>query len=258
MHESRVGTTVILGAALLVALAACSEAPSPSVPDPTSTADLAVAGGASYPPLSPTDLAERAEVIAEVEVIDVKPSITNTADGGFPDAAQLTAKAEKGHPLAGLTVTTPVEVRVLEVLSVAPRVTFPIDDEMVIYVAGGAITATLDETQARLLGISTVDEAEDLDRPQPEVPVTGPVDITWGQAPSVVLVEGDTYVVFLAERDLPSYTGAGSKRAWRLGHPADVWERSPDGWKPQAPLRDARSAVAADLSEMVVLVRNGP
>ncbi len=259
MREPRARTTIMLGAAaLLVGLSACSGTPGArTVTDPTSTADLAVAGGAGFRPLSPPDLAARADVIAKVEVIDVKPSVANTANGAFPDANQLAAKAERGHPLAGLTVSTPVEVRILEVLSTAPGTAFPPGDTMVISVAGGAITATLDEAQARLLGASTEAGAEGPGQPETEVPVTGPVEITWGQAPGVVLVEGETYVLFLAERELADYAGTNANRAWRLGHPADVWETSSDGWRPQTPLWNGQGAVTADLDEMIALVRTG-
>ncbi len=221
--------------------------------DPTSTADLAAGGGASLGPILPAELAELTDLVVEVEVVDVQPSRLNTADGGFPNAADLAATAKEGHPLVGLEVFTPVDVRILGVAAAAPEVTPPGPGSFLVEVGGGAVTATLDTDQARLLGVLEVPDGarEGPGAVEVEQPATGPVDITWGYGPSAVLTEGARYVLFLARSEVERYDGSGTDLRWTVVDPAGVFEPTEDGgWKPQ---RDFASGPVA-LSDVVALV----
>ncbi len=201
--------------------------------DPRSTADVAAAGGASYLPITSSGLADLADLIVEIDVIDVNPSVLNTTDGRFPSAPELAAKATEGHPLVGLAVATPVDVRIRSILANPSGART--GGAFTIMVAGGAVSVTLDSDQARLLGILEVpdDAQEGPGAEEVEVPADGPVDITWGHSPDVVLTEGERYVVILDRRPLSRYDGTSGPVEWWVGRPETVWEPVSDGWVPQ-------------------------
>ena len=247
----------IVAVGLALVLSACAgevtDGGTALVSDPRSTADVAVAGGGSLGPILPAELADLSDLVVEVEVVDVKPSVLNTTDGRFPSATELAAKAGEGHPLVGLEVSTPVEVRVVDVLAAAPGTSPPGTKTLVVTVAGGAVRGILDPTQARLLGVLEVPEGiqEGPGAEEVEVPATGPVDFTWGYAPSETLTEGGRYVLFLSRTETVRYDGSGTDLRWTVVDPAGVFEQDAEGrWRPQRSFASG----PVDLSTVVSLV----
>lgn len=225
-------------------LSACSLNPNPtemgSVAEPRSTDDVSVYGGASLRAISSAELAELADILVRVDVLDVMPSVANTLDGRFPRQAEMDAPSSGGlHQLAGLVVYTPVRVRVAEVL--ASKALGPVPgEEITILVAGGTVETVLTPDEARYLGVAVVEKSVDSAGRITERMVSPhePVEFAWGHAPSESLTEGDSLVLALQTRSDLLFRGGQTPEAFHTIDPAGVYRNTPDGWLADRALSD--------------------
>lgn len=243
----------LLLVALAVLVSACASYGVNTAPDPSSTAELAgVGGGATSMALTLDQVRERADLVLEARVVDVRRSRLNTADGAFPSAESLETRG-----VSRLDVLTDVEVEVLDVLDARSRTGIPSSgDRFVIIVGGGRFETRLDLRRARALGMteSTVIVPTTIEPPvcpenepdcgppeiERETPVTAPVDLTYGMSPGERFTEGETALVYLERLALRTYEG-GTFEAWVPVHPIGILRPTGDGrW--QAPGSDGSRA----------------
>ncbi len=224
--------------------------------DPHSTLDVAVFGGASLGEISSEQLAAMADTLVMVNVLDVYPSIANTADGRFPSLEEMEATAEASlHPLSGLVLYTPVRVQIVEVLAEGP-VNLPIGSESTVLVPGGAISTMLGVDAAALLGVTVVETGIDGAGMSVErlVAPTHPVEFTWGHAPSELLSEGETLILALGIHSPGRFGGGQLPAAFTTIDPAGVFREADGAWVPDRPLvtRMGSSTSPYDLARLMV------
>ncbi len=256
---ARRGATQAFRAAVAVlVVVACSSYGANIEGDPVSLAELGDSGGASYQAATLEEIAAESELLLEVEVLDVKRSRFNTADGAFPSLSQV-----EEYGMSDWNVTTDVDVKVVRVLKSAdPTVSVAEGRTFTLTVGGGQVTVLLDPERANAIGV-TDDEVlgggehveGDTSPPDIEIsrPVTEPVEVTFGYGSGVDLAEGDKVVIFLARVEFDGFGDSPSFTGWVPVHPDGVLYASGDGrW-----LTDRSSGEAVDVEALALLVGSG-
>ncbi len=207
-----------------------------SGPDPTSTLELMVTGGASYQNSTPEGIAEKAQALVKVRILDVKRSHLNTRDENFPSAEELGK-----YGTENLVALTDLDVEVLAILAVVDGIDIPSGGNMKVTLGGGYFDTTLTKAQAQLIGLT---ESQVVGGPREHLEgETGPPDVEietlvdrdgvafgWGSAPDVPLVEGDVVVLTLVEVEIPTFDG-GSTTILTIAHPEGVFAENGGRWQ---------------------------
>jgi hypothetical protein len=183
----------------------------------------------SFPSLSLEEIAERANRLLIVDVIEVSPPTLNTVDGRFPTEDEL-----REFGVTRLVVHMDVLVRIVETSSAAdPRLVLDPGDELVVNVGGGSFRTILTQRQALAVGIRE----------------EGDVEFEWGHQTGACLTEGDHLALLLVDFSVPGYLTPDQPRTGVV-HPGGVLTPWVDGlWL------DPQTGDPVDLHELKILGR---
>lgn len=243
--SSRRGVAVVMLATSLM-LASCGadtteEAFLESLPEPTSTQELAGAGGGTVQPIDLAELPSMSTVAVEATVVDVRRSYANTEDGRFPEIDTSAGPDQ----LRGLYPLTDIQIRIEAVLGDRDGLegAFKPGDLVVVTIHGGILHTVLQPDEAKALGVlvtpgekpadvaSDPEEASRPPDPKNEVEVfpDEPTPFAIGVAPDENLAEGDRVILFLTQSTKRAFAGADPIDVITVAHPYGVFHQTEEG-----------------------------